>query len=250
MVDDGPQFFFDERPFNKMNGNEKIVGGNDTTIESHPHQLSLRRLNRHDCGGSILTPTRALTAAHCMEPGVPPWQYTILAGSTSRLGSGNQQLRTLNRLLRHPQYGRRKRFSNNVGLLFWERPLSFGANVGAITLAPQNSPVPYGRNCNVTGWGALREGGPLSNTLQVVTKRLFSNAACNRVYNGRITPDMLCAGLAQGSRDACRGDMGGPLTVNGVQFGVASWGIGCARPRHLRVYARVPRFTNWIRENL
>lgn len=189
-VDDVSEVFFDESL-----GDDKIVGGSNTTIQSHPYQLSLRRFKRHNCGASILTPTRALTAGQCFIPTAAPSQYTIMAGSTLRLGDANKQLRTLNRFLRHPRFGTPRPASNDIGILYWEQPLTFGANVQAIQLAPQNSPALARTNSNVTGWGRVRENSLNANILQVVTKPIVSNEECNRAHNGRITPDMLCAGL-------------------------------------------------------
>jgi secreted trypsin-like serine protease len=40
----------------------------------------------------------------------------------------------------------------------------------------------------------------------------------------------LCAGGEQG-RDSCNGDSGGPLTYNGMQIGIVSWGsVNCGDP--------------------
>lgn len=229
---------------------DKIVGGVNTTIQAHPHQISFRHLNRHICGGSILTATRALTAGQCIYPLTAPSQLSIMAGSTLRLGDANQQVRTLTRMLRHPRYASPMKYSNDIMLLYWAQPLTFGANVRAIRLVAQGSPVPYGRDCNVTGYGRIRENGPSSDVLQVITKPLVSYEQCKLTYGDRLTRDMLCAGLPEGGRDSCQGDSGGALTVNGIQLGVVSWGHGCARPRFPGVYANVATFTNWIRENL
>lgn len=44
---------------------ERIVGGQDTTIENSPWQCSLQYMGQHSCGCSIITPQIILTAAHC-----------------------------------------------------------------------------------------------------------------------------------------------------------------------------------------
>jgi trypsin len=246
---DDVEFSFEQELFDQSM-DDKIIGGQQTTIQQHPYQVSLRARNRHICGGSVLTPTRALTAAHCLQANAQPAIYGIMAGSTLRLGDATQQLRTLSRFVRHQQYNP-QRITNDIGLLFWEQPLTLGATVRAIRLPRQAASVPYGQNVNVTGWGLTREGVPssIATVLKVVAKPLVTNEECNRAYGGRITPDMLCAGLPEGGRDACQGDSGGPLTHNGVLLGVVSWGRGCARPRFPGVYARVPFFVDWIAQN-
>lgn len=171
-----------------------------------------------------------------------------MAGSTLRLGDTNQQLRTLNRVLRHPEFN--FRLNNDVAILYWAQPLTFGATVRAVALPSQGSPAPYGQTANVTGWGIVSIGASAPNVLQVVAIQLVSTADCNRAYNGSITPTMLCAGSRRGGRSACLGDGGGPLVRNGVQLGIVSWSRGgCGRPQFPGVYARIASFTTWININ-
>ena len=59
----------------------------------------------------------------------------------------------------------------------------------------------------------------------------------------------ICAG-GQGGKDACQGDTGGPLTLNGVHVGVASWSYGCARPAFPAVYAQTDAFLDWINDEI
>lgn len=171
-----------------------------------------------------------------------------MAGSTRRRGDGNAQFRKLTRFLSHPKYNPKHKF-NDIGLVFWEEPLTFGDTVRAIALPPQSSPVPDGVNCTVTGWGRTAENGTNEKLLRVVTTPIVSNKECNRAYSGRISSDMLCAGTQEGGRGACDGDIGGPLVINNAVVGVASWGRGCGKPGYPGVYARVPFFTDWIIEN-
>jgi len=60
-------------------------------------------------------------------------------------------------------------------------------------------------------------------------------------------PDlMFCAGVEDGGKDTCQGDSGGPILLDGVQVGVVSYGIGCARENYNGVYSRVSAVTEWI----
>lgn len=63
-----------------------------------------------------------------------------------------------------------------------------------------------GKKGIVTGWGAVKEGGPVSHTLQEVTVPILSNAECRSMKypSRRITDNMLCAGFKEGGKDSCQ----------------------------------------------
>lgn len=78
--------------------------------------------------------------------------------------------------------------------------------------------MPYGQNCNVTDWRRTTEYGALSTVLKVEAKPIVSNDDCLRSYLGKISDDMMCAGVSKGGL----GDSDGPMTIENVQLGVLS----------------------------
>lgn len=46
---------------------DRIVGGEPTTIEEHPHQVAVLLDLRFHCGGSLIAPNFVLTACHCIQ---------------------------------------------------------------------------------------------------------------------------------------------------------------------------------------
>jgi secreted trypsin-like serine protease len=71
-----------------------------------------------------------------------------------------------------------------------------------------------------------------------------------------VTDNMLCSGRSTTRRDACQGDSGGPLFAKRPDgkytlVGVTSWGelCGVSEKGLYGLYARVARYTSWIRDN-
>lgn len=55
----------------------RIVGGDDAQVGQFPHQVSLRQLSSHICGGSIIAPQIILTAAHCVTSETSDGGYKV-----------------------------------------------------------------------------------------------------------------------------------------------------------------------------
>lgn len=224
----------------------RIVGGVNTTIEQHPWQILMTNFGSHRCGGSILTPTKTITAAHCVRGTMIPY-VGVRAGSTFRTSGGVHIL--VNRIIEQEDYNVPIDFDNDIALMFLESPLTFGPGIQAIALPPQGFVVENGADARISGWGSLSQGGNLPEILQVVTVPVISNDLCAGAYAGLnpITDGMICAGdLQAGGRDSCQGDSGGPLVVGDVLHGVVSWGYGCAQPGYPGVYSRVAHYRDWI----
>ena len=65
---------------------------------------------------------------------------------------------------------------------------------------------PEGTQCTASGWGVLRDGS-LPSILQEVQVPFIPRESCSMMYNGThegsILPGMVCAGYAEGGKDAC-----------------------------------------------
>jgi uncharacterized repeat protein (TIGR01451 family) len=229
---------------------QKIVGGSEATPGAWPWMASVHRINfGHWCGAALVHPEWVLTAAHCTNP-FSAQDLTVILGRHNLSSSEGEEIAVID-IVQHPDFA----------------PFTLDSDIALLRLATPSSQTPVGVTgledaalfasgitATITGWGALSQGGSSPDALHQVSVPIVSNATCNapQSYNGQVTGNMLCAGFAQGGKDACQGDSGGPLMVANAQqngwlvAGVVSWGDGCALPNKYGVYTRVAEFKRWM----
>lgn len=235
----------------------KIIGGKLAPPGTFPWQVSLsvasipNPLYAHFCGGSVYSASWIVTAAHCVT-GNATSDITVIAG-THKLGVGDVRAQ-LARIFIRTDYNSATK-DNDVALLQLASPLHLGADIQPVPLVngpAEDSVLRKNVTLFVVGWGATREGGKVVSALRYVALPFVARTDCNlpQAYNGRITESMLCAGMRSGTADACQGDSGGPLTVgtaiSAKLVGIVSWGEGCGEPNKVGIYARVPKYSEWI----
>ncbi|XP_049860456.1 trypsin delta-like [Schistocerca gregaria] len=221
----------------------RIVGGEPVDISQYPWQISLQVLGFHGCGGSIISSTWVLTAAHCVDS-LPVVLFSVRAGTSTRESGGT--VYDAANYVEHDGFS----FATadfDIAVVQISGSFSFDSNVQAVSLG--TSEPAAGTAVTITGWGDLSEGGTSPRQLQAVTTNIVSRDSCNASYGGEITERMICAGDPQGGKDACQGDSGGPLVVDSTQYGVVSWGNGCANASYPGVYSNVAALRSWITEN-
>ncbi|XP_050080491.1 transmembrane protease serine 9-like [Anopheles maculipalpis] len=215
------------------------------------------------CGGSLITWTFLLTAAHCAADleNTPP--DTVRLGDTD-LGSTDddeiaQQIK-IARIIKHPQYRASRKYYDIALIELQERAWINGAISLACLWREPEAPTDV---LEAVGFGALGFGEMLSPTLQKVQLRALDRTSCGEriPMNRRQMPeglraDQLCA--SSDTMDTCEGDSGGPLQTNlhdvfgnvyPLIVGVVSFGTPCAEGS-TGVYTRVSSYVDWIEKEV
>uniref|UniRef100_A0A1A9Z347 Peptidase S1 domain-containing protein n=1 Tax=Glossina pallidipes TaxID=7398 RepID=A0A1A9Z347_GLOPL len=199
----------------------RIVGGEPVTNNQFPWQVALLYEDSLVCGGSIISPDWVLTAAHCIFANVV---FTVRAGSNSYQKNG--QTRKAKRVIINKRFNI-KTMDCDIALIRLRSPFTLNTNVQPISVAKFTRKLPP--KLVVSGWGLINETSTTpSNDLMSVTISPVIRSECQKIYGkSTITKNMLCA--AAPKKDACIGDSGGPLFFGNEQFGIVSFGVGCAR---------------------
>ena len=145
----------------------QIVGGVPSPLGAFPHQVSFSRGGSHYCGGSIISPTFIVTAAHCC--GGDATAFSIRAGLNNVVNpeSGFQDIK-VDQVIIHPKYDDPTIY-NDICLLRLSNQLILSTeNRTAAIRLPQQGYTAAG-DAVVSGWGTTSYGGTLSDVLMNVT---------------------------------------------------------------------------------
>ncbi|KAL7981675.1 hypothetical protein Chor_005763 [Crotalus horridus] len=197
----------------------RIVGGTEASASKWPWQVSLQYGSVHICGGTIIDAQWVMTAAHCFFINsvkiLDEWKVYAGISDLKQMKEGilvSEVIINANYSDDHDDY--------DIALMKLSQPLGLSENT---------SPK-------------LREA-----EVKIIDYRLCNS---HNVYEGFLTPRMMCAGFLQGGKDSCQGDSGGPLVCQDSNrwylAGVTSWGTGCGQQNKPGVYTQVTKFLGWI----
>jgi len=167
------------------------------------------------------------------------------------------------RIIFPPERQPPKTFNLDIALVKLPYPVKLTDQVNVACLPREEDDFAPGTVCVTAGWGHTLEAGNVSAVVNHVLVPVLSNDLCNEMYAAishkvklHISRDQLCAGLAEGGKDACQYDSGGPMVCfdpdddQWLLTGVVSTGYGCARPGFPGIYTRVNSFIEWIEQSV
>jgi len=240
-----------------------IIGGENAIKGEFPWQLSQQRLGgtwSHSCGASLLSGTRALSAAHCVE-GANANILRVIAGLHQRSDMSGTATSDCARTVLHPDYNTGSpSFSNDISIIYLFNTIATGNGIAYATLPANNNNDFAGDTCVISGWGRTSNAQTLPDTLQKVSIKVLTLAACRTAMGtiGTIWEGHICLNDDAGVVGSCNGDSGGPLNCPGagnsrVVAGITSFGVstilGNCLTSYPSVYTRTSAYLTWIDNN-
>lgn len=238
-----------------------IIGGGKADPARWQFMAAVTRRGRLHCGGSVIAPTKVLTAAHCIKS-VNPATLSVVVGRRRLADRSSGEVVGVTTAVAHPDFVLSQ--LHDVGVLTLAHPVSAppiglpSAEEGATLGRP-------GQLMRVAGWGAQNPFRfSLPRDLKRTTERVRSGNRCANAYDRLYSATtMICAlgkkmkrfGRPSIHSSACSGDSGGPLVadtptgpkaVGTVSFG----GAFCGLPAAPTVYSRVSDSLDFLAQQL
>ncbi|MFI6935293.1 S1 family peptidase [Streptomyces sp. NPDC050287] len=198
-----------------------VKGGGPTTTDARPYAMLIELNGSQFCGGTLVAPSKVLTAAHCVENAGDVSALQVVGGRTRVDDTGGtvRQIASYRLDSRYTAPGN----AYDAAVLTLDGPMPYRTVPVA---GPRDAGlVADGRRATVVGWG--RTGSDTPNRRLKQAKLVLSPVVDCRPYtDGDTDPAaMLCGMPRPGTTNSiCPGDSGGPLLSGGKVVGIVSSG--------------------------
>ena len=240
----------------ELSSSEKIIGGYDDAAP--PWMVSLKRNNRHFCGGSLIRGNWVLTAAHCVDR-IAREEISVCVGKTKHSECTPDAVATVEALRIHENWTGETLEGYDIALLKLNRDFP-----GATELADTGFEPPSGTMVNARGWGVAgyQDGGRVLPDHMQRIKLPYRNAHdCYRSFEfkgerlSNLETIICLESLGDPNAPSvesgtCHGDSGGPVHYRGRQIGLVSYGFVSESRRCVAGlpsgHTRVAAYRGWI----
>jgi trypsin len=235
-----------------------VVGGSRADPAQWPFAVAIFRKGHMHCSGSVIGPTKVLTAGHCVD-GFDLANFQVIVGRpTLRDTSVGQAIGVTSGSV-HPDF--EQTGLHDVAVLNLAQPAGV-TPVAVATPDQNNATTAAGAQLQVAGYGATNPFGTrLSGFLKSTVEQVRPETRCLKAYTRDLfaSESMICAlgarrpkaGRFKIHSSACSGDSGGPLVagtaIGPVEVGTVSFGGAlCGLPGAPTVYSRVSASYDFI----
>ncbi|XP_055307789.1 serine protease persephone-like [Sitodiplosis mosellana] len=225
------------------------------------HHINNTYIVTFDCGGTIISDTFILTAAHCVTQSQSPGVVRLGKVNLIDTDEESPENHNVKDIKRHPEYSAKTK-KNDIALILVSR-IFFTDIVAPACLQIDVRDESADVKMIVSGWGAtVTDGQSQSNALRKAQFVSMPWAECNAKllkFNEYANDEALRDGLNQGQyctydphniTDSCAGDSGGPVQHFknhrlSTVIGVVSFGFGCGTGMP-SISTRVAYYLDWI----
>ncbi|MFH0518673.1 S1 family peptidase [Streptomyces sp. M41] len=236
---------------------QAIVGGQKSSTTAAPWTVAINLWRQTDkyprsgqfCGGTLVSPTKVVTAAHCVID-EHPTDLGVVAGRTD-LRRHDGSMGKVTKVWVHPRFG--SHLENDVAVLTLGKPMPSRYTPLPIATAANADPYRPGTSARVYGWGMLDNDQRTANVLRSARLRVLPDRTCQRLNpGGDFDPKIhVCANNRVTGDHFYEGDSGGPLVADGKLIGIVSWlSQSTAATPTAGVFTRVSAFSREVTKQL